>query len=332
MNDVKRVLVGFSLMIFAVVSNNWAPSPLLPRIQETFSVPAMLVGLVVSVYSLSYGFLTLPKGIISDKLGRKEVILPSLLVYSVFAILTGFAWSFPSLILFRLIDGIAAAALPAISFAYMADIVPSEKIGKVYGVLMAVFSASAIFGVLTSGIIAEYYTWRIPFVIFGVLGFIALLVIWNIPVGKRHGELRLPLTRRIAGVAFTYFVIGSIAVGIYTYLGIFFKDYYGLGADVSGVVMGLAGVAAVLGGIVGGILADKIGRIKCVTLGYAIFALGALLLGLSVDFTVFVLFLIVLLFGYMLPFPSLTAIAMISTEHRGGVMGLNNFLFLLVEE
>ncbi len=327
MNDVKRALVGFSLMIFAVVSNNWTLSPLLPQVRETFGVSVMLVGLVVSAYSLSYGFLTLPKSALSDKLGRKEVILPSLLVYSLFSILTGLAWSFSSLILFRFIDGVAAAALPAISFAYMADIVPSEKMSRVYGILMAVFSASAIFGVLTSGIIAEYYTWRIPFVIFGVLGLIALLVIWNIPAGKRHDELRLPLTRRILGVAFTYFVIGSIAIGIYTYLGMFFKDYYGLGADVSGVVMGLAGVAAVLGGIIGGVLADKIGRIKCVALGYAIFALGALLFGLSVNFAVFTLFLVVFLFGYMLPFPSLTAIAMTSTEHRGSVMGLNNFLF-----
>ncbi len=116
-------------------------------------------------------------------------------------------------------------------------------------------------------------------------------------------------------------------MGIYAYLGIFFKDYYGLGADISGVVIGLAGIAAVLGGIVGGILADKIGRLKCVTLGYTIFASGALFLGLSVDFTIFILFLVVFLFGYMFPFPSLTAIAMTSTKHRGSVMGLNNFLF-----
>lgn len=327
MNNVKTALIGFSLMIFAVVSNNWAPSPLLPQIRETFNVSAIFVGLIVSVYSLSYGFLTLPKGMLSDKLGRKEVILPSLLVYSLFSILTGFAWSFPSLILFRLIDGIAAAALPAISFAYMADIVPSEKMGRIYGVLMAVFSASAVFGVLMSGIVAEHYTWRIPFIIFGVIGIISFLVLWNIPESKNHSNSGLHFTRGILGVAFAYFVIGLIAIGIYTYLGIFFKDRYGLSADISGVVMGLAGMAAILGGITGGILADKIGRIRCVALGYAIFTLGTLLFGLSVDFSVFILFLVVFLFGYMLPFPSLTAIAMTSTQQRGSVMGMNNFLF-----
>jgi len=314
-------------MIFAVVSNTWSPSPLLPQIQETFSISLMLTGLVVSVYSLSYGFLALPKAILSDKIGRKEVILPSLFIYSLLSILTGLAWNFPSLIFFRLIDGIAGAALPAIAFAYIADVTLDEGIGKIYGILMATFSASAVFSVLLSGVIAETYTWRAPFIIFGILGLLALAILWNIPESKKHSKLKLPLNRKILGIALAFFVIGFIAVGVYTYLGLFLENRYDLDAASSGIIIGLVGVAAVFGGVIGGVLADKIDRIKGVAIGYGIFAGGAFLLGFSVNLTLFILFLIIFLFGYMLPFPSLTAIAMSSVEHRGSVMGLNNFLF-----
>jgi len=75
-------------------------------IAEEFSLNETQAGLIISVFFMSYAVMQVREGYLSDKYGARRMILISVLLWSIFTILTGFAWSFVSLIAIRLLFGI----------------------------------------------------------------------------------------------------------------------------------------------------------------------------------------------------------------------------------
>src|SRR3954453_4985959 len=117
-------------------------------ISKEFSLTPTQGGMVISSFFLAYAFMQLLGGWLTDKYGSKKIIVIPLLIWSIFTIITGFAWSFVSLIIIRFLFGIGEGSFPSASSVALAENFPKEQRGRAKGLLSASTQIGSIISVL----------------------------------------------------------------------------------------------------------------------------------------------------------------------------------------
>src|SRR6516165_2707910 len=114
---------------------------------------------VFAAFLLTQTATTVVFGKLSDLKGRKAVILSGIAIFLVGSILCGFAWSMPSLIAFRLVQGIGAGAVQPVAMTIVGDLYSVHERGRIQGWLASVWAASAVAGPLVGSIIIARWSW-----------------------------------------------------------------------------------------------------------------------------------------------------------------------------
>jgi MFS family permease len=114
---------------------------------------------VFAAFLLTQTATTVVFGKLSDLVGRKTVMLTGIAAFLFGSILCGFAWSMPSLIVFRLVQGIGAGAVQPTAMTIVGDLYSAHERGKIQGWLASVWAVSAILGPLAGGLIIQYFSW-----------------------------------------------------------------------------------------------------------------------------------------------------------------------------
>jgi len=135
-------------------------SPALPEIAEHFDLADEDFGLIISIFAIPGILLTPVLGFLSDKFGRKVVIVPALLLFGVAGFMCSFAETFEMLLLFRFLQGVGAASLGALNVALIGDIFAGPDRPRIMGYNHSVLSIGTasfpIIGGILSGISYEY--------------------------------------------------------------------------------------------------------------------------------------------------------------------------------
>ena len=98
-------------------------------------------------------------GKMSDLIGRKRVMLIGIGIFVGGSLLCGFAWSMPSMIVFRLVQGLGAGAIQPMGMTIVGDLYSAQERGKVQGYLASIWAISAVLGPLAGGLIVQYVSW-----------------------------------------------------------------------------------------------------------------------------------------------------------------------------
>ena len=114
---------------------------------------------VFAAFLLTQTATTVVFGKLSDLRGRKTVILSGIAIFLLGSLLCGFAWSMPSLIAFRLIQGVGAGAVQPVGMTIVGDLYSVHERGKIQGWLASVWAVSAVLGPLVGGLIVQYWSW-----------------------------------------------------------------------------------------------------------------------------------------------------------------------------
>ncbi|MDR6815717.1 EmrB/QacA subfamily drug resistance transporter [Neorhizobium sp. 2083] len=136
---------------------------------------------VFSSFLLAQTAMTVVFGKLSDIYGRKPIILLGTAIFLIASVLAGFAWSMPSMIAFRLLQGIGAGAIQPVIMTVVGDLYPGAERGKVQGYLASVWALSAVVGPLLGSVIVHSLPWawvfwiNVPIGIASALGFIVYL-------------------------------------------------------------------------------------------------------------------------------------------------------------
>lgn len=125
-------------------------------------------------------------GKLADLYGRRPVLIVAIALFLVGSILCGFAWSMPSLILFRLLQGIGAGGIQPICLTIIGDLYPGRERGRVQGWLASVWGVSSVLGPLIGGLLTERLSWSWIFWI-------------NVPIGLAAGAGFLAFLREQRG-------------------------------------------------------------------------------------------------------------------------------------
>lgn len=151
--------------------------PALPAIGEALDIDSRYAQLIISVTIFGYAGAHLPVGMLSDRFGRRRILLCSLLVYLIGAIGSSLAQTVPLLLLSRLLLGVGATAGPVLARAIVRDVATEAQGVRLLSAGFAITSSTLIFMPLLGSLVLELAGWRSVFLMTVLHGGIVLLFI-----------------------------------------------------------------------------------------------------------------------------------------------------------
>jgi predicted MFS family arabinose efflux permease len=320
------VLTASAFLIFAQA---FMVAPILPRLAQLFGSDVGVVGLSVPAYLVPYGVVTLFWGPLADRFGRRPVILIALASFTALTAATLTSPSVAWFIAWRMGAGAVASGVVPVGLALIGDLFAYSERGRAVGWLFGGMAGGMAVG-STAGALAEPSVgWRGRFAVVAVGGLLLLaaaaVTMPDLPGAARsvspravlHAYVSLLQSRRARR---TYGYVGFNAVlhsGVYTWLGLYLHQRFGLGPV--GVGLGLLGYGVpgfVLGPLIGR-LADRHGRAGLVPAGVGVGALAVLGLAAPVPLVAAALLVTLLSLGYDLTQPLLAGSVTDLPGHRG---------------
>lgn len=333
------IIFALWMLLFAASSQVMIISPILPRISEQLGTPLELLGNLVTVYAVMVGFFAIIMGPLSDKIGRRKILLIGTGCISFFLFLHFFVETFWELLAVRAFAGMAGGVLSGSAVAYVGDYFPYEKRGWANGWIMSGMAMGQILGIPIGTYLADLLGFRVPFLIFGAIMAITFVLIFlkvpqpNVDLAKDRvtlkGALRkyyqLLLRSEVRAVAIAY-VFMFLSISIYVvYLPTWLEDTFNVSGTAIASLFFVGGIANVITGPIAGKLSDKLGRRKIIIIS----CLGLSVVMVATTFVVkefwmsYILFFIVMVLIAMRisPFQALST-ELIKSDNRGSLMSL----------
>lgn len=333
----KKAIATILLFIvfFLIGCDTFIISPFIPLISKTLRIKAGTSGYLVTAYSLFYVLVSVFMGPVSDMIGRKKMIVIGISIFALSSIATGLTSIFAVTILARCLTGVGAAFAAPNVWSYIGDYFPNNERGKVTAIVASALSLGMILGVPSGSGLAQLMNWEDAFYI---LGFIAVAVVICIVILLPKTDFTYTKQNYLASfkkvfqqrfVLFSFLATFFIAIanfGLYTFLGYWLNKNFRLSTSMVGLFLIIAGVGNLIGMQLAGILSDKFGRKKLVTISTLVMTFSLLLLPfLSSNIYLTGIDVFIWLASGGASFAVMQVIVtQLSTESRGTVMSLNN--------
>jgi MFS family permease len=308
MNRNKAALWMFVILLLSYVVNAMDRqlfSVLAPDVRRALGLTLPQVGLAATVFTLGMGVAGIPTGYLLSRMSRRGVAILGLLIFSVATYLTAYASGMPDLLLYRFISGLGEAmqltALLAIGTTYFLNhrAVAASSLNFTFGI-------GAVIGPNLGAAILGATRWQTPFIVFGLLGAVALALILLVvkpwfsethvddqPAAQAEEQglaqsiwSRTPLTLALA-TAFA-------GLAIYGYLGLYptyLREALGFTPKEAGLAVSFYGFGALLS-LFGGWLGDRYDYRRLLVLSLIVSAIsgGILFAGLGKSLGMHILF------------------------------------------
>jgi DHA1 family tetracycline resistance protein-like MFS transporter len=328
-------LIGFGVII-----------PLLPFYAEYYQASPADVGMVMATYSLTQ-FIAAPFwGRLSDRYGRKPILLISLAGASLSYVWLGFCDTLWALFAARAVGGFMAGNISA-AFAYVADITTRENRAKGMGMIGAAFGLGFIIGPALGGILAGSdpvnADFRSP--AFAAAGLSALAFILTLTILKESlsPEIRKklselpPQTRRqqfrdaitspiVARLLLISFLATFAFAGLEATFAMWSRRQFGWGPEQNGYLFAFVGVLSALiqGGLIGR-LNKRFGEGKLIVQGAIALTIGIFMIPFSYTLPILVMSMMIAAYGFSVISPALSSSLSLQAgeEAQGSMMGVS---------
>ncbi len=334
----------FALVVVDVIAMG-VVIPVLPKLVETFkggdtAAAAEVYGVFGTAWALMQ-FLSMPiLGALSDRYGRRPVILVSCLGLGCDYVLMALAPNLWWLFVGRVVSGITAASFST-AFAYIADVTPPEKRAASFGMIGAGFGLGFTLGPALGGVLGGVDP-RLPFWVAGALTLLNAAYGWlvlpeSLPAEKRSafswkranpvGSLRLLRSHpELFGLAAVLFLM-QLSHVVFPAVTVLYMGYrYGWGEMAVGLVLAAVGVASMVvqGGLIRPVV-KRIGERRALGIGLAFGAAGMAIYGLAPSGAIFLAGIPVMaLWGFAGPSAQSLMSQRVSPSEQGQLQGANS--------
>lgn len=324
---------------FLVFTQTFMVAPLIPRLTAVFASSIGWVALAIPAYVVPQALATLWVGPLSDRIGRRAVILGSLLTFIALTALTATANQVGVFIGWRIATGVCAAGIVPIGLTLIGDVVPFAERGRAVGWLFGSIAGGTATGAAVGALLEPLIGWRSLFLVVAALSAAVLTVIavtralpriaraasvasWS-TVARGYAQL---LAAARAQRTYGYVLLNAILQsGVFTWLALYLHQRFGLNEAGIGLMLLGYGVPGLLFGPIIGKLTDRYGRARIIPAGIALTGICALLLALPLPMNGVRIAIILLSLGFDLTQPLLAAIATDLGGGRGQAVALMAF-------
>ncbi|HLZ20613.1 MAG TPA: MFS transporter [Ktedonobacterales bacterium] len=325
-------LTGFSIIL-----------PLLPFWAEKFGANSLQVGLIITVYALAQFLFTPLLGALSDRYGRRPIIIWSLLIEAAAFALTALAGTLPMLFAARFIGGLGASNIGSAQ-AVVADVTPPEGRARGMGLIGAAIGMGFVVGPAIGGVLAGHGS-GLPFwIAMGIALVNALLVLSLLPethvrrkapalatthnqhqvafLGGWQRALRSPVVARLIAITLIFTLAFTAMEAVFP---LFTQKMFGWTAMQNGYIFTFVGVVVMVmqGGLVGR-LVKRFGERNVLISGLVMLAVGLLLLPFSSTLAVLLVALAILSAGDGMVTPTNSALLSLASpaDAQGETLGV----------
>lgn len=337
-------LLMISISTVLVMAGQGVIAPVLPLFAEEFGVGAAAIGLTLSFFALARLILNVPLGVLSDRYGRRMLLIAGPLVTAVGMVGSGLSPSIEVLLAWRFVAGAGSAMYMTGAQIYLTDISTPENRARFIGTNQGALLFGTSMGPAIGGLLAEFWGIRVPFHVVGAAAMVATV----------YAYLRLPETKHLAHAAppprapegdekqrrpwlqfllsRDFFAVSWVTLMVFftrtasrqTIMPLMAVAAFGMGAGALGVLFTVMSVVNLVLIPPAAMIADRFGRKAAIVPSGLTVALGLAIMAMSTGLGVFVAGAMVLALGTSIAGPAPAAYAAdIAPPHlRGLAMGL----------
>lgn len=273
-------LFALTIGAFAIGTTEFVIVGLVPTIAQQLSISLPSAGLLVSIYALGVAIGAPVLTALTGRMPRKQLLLALMVLFTAGNVLAWQAPGYETLILARLLTGLAHGVFFSIGSTIATSLVAKEKAASAIAIMFGGLTVALVTGVPFGTFIGQHFGWRETFLAVSILGVIALvssliLVPNNIP-GRASASLRdqlkvLTHPRLLMIYAITALGYGGVFTA-FTFLAPMMQELAGFSPSaVSWILLGY-GVSVAIGNVWGGKLADKHGAVSALKFIFAALA------------------------------------------------------------
>ncbi|WP_375099896.1 MULTISPECIES: MFS transporter [unclassified Pseudomonas] len=306
---MKTVLALFSGG-FATFALLYCVQPMMPLLSQEFSINAAQSSLVLSVSTGMLAIGLLITGPISDRIGRKPVMVFALLCAALSTMASAMMPSWELLLATRALVGLSLSGLAAVAMTYLSEEIHPQHIGLAMGLYIGGNAIGGMSGRLILGVLIDFVSWHTAMLVMGGLALLAAVVFWKVLPESRNFRSQALNPRSLldgftthfkdAGLPWLFleaFLLMGAFVTLFNYIG------YRLLAEPYHMNQALVGLLSVvyLSGIYSsaqvGALADRLGRRKVFWASIVVMA-GGMLMTLASPLAMVIVGMLVFTFGF----------------------------------
>ncbi len=283
---IPLALLALTLGAFAIGTTAFVIVGLIPTIAADLQVSLPSAGLLVSLYALGVAGGAPVLTALTGRVPRKALLVALMLLFTVGNLIAWMAPGYGSLIVARVLTGLAHGVFFSIGSIIATSVVPKDKAASAIAIMFTGLTVALVTGVPLGTFIGQHLGWRATFLAVAALGVIALLgsllfVPRDLPrsapatFGQQFAVLAQP--RLLLVYAMTALGYGGTFLS-FTFLASILQDVSGFSANAVSAVLLVYGVSVAIGNLWGGRLADRRGPIPALTLIFGLLALVLLVL------------------------------------------------------
>ncbi len=292
LSDAQLIRIRLALFLagFATFSLLYSVQPLLPEFARDFHVSAATSSLPLSLATGALAIAIFCAGAVSENLGRRGLMFVSIALAAVLNLVSAFLPHWESLVVVRMLSGVALGGVPAVAMVYLAEELPAGKLGAATGLYVGGNAFGGMSGRIVMSVLTEHVGWRNALATLAVFDLLcAFAFLWLLPPSRNFvrraginlgyhlrawsGHLR---DRHLPWLFVIPFMLMGTFVSVYNYAGFRLGGpEFGLSPSQIGLIFS-AYVFGIVSSSVAGAASDRFGRGPVVLAGSVVCVVGLL--------------------------------------------------------
>ncbi|HVZ54736.1 MAG TPA: MFS transporter [Pseudolabrys sp.] len=339
---MTRTLNLIAIVVFAASLFFRSTDPVIPQIAFGLNVEPATAALLTTAFTLPYALVQPVLGALADMFSKSRLMLLCMLVLTAATLVCGFAGNFETLLVARMVGGLASGGVVPIAFAFLGDKIPIAERQVAMGRLLFAIMTGNLLGATCAGVVSDLVGWRGVFFVLG--GFGALVLAAAIPgfrglkeatghfdlstLGPNYRAIfRNPLAKICFGAVFCEAVF---MYGVFPHMATMLHQAGETRASIAGIVIAGFGIGGALYSVMVSRLLRALGETWMMRIGGTIMGSCLLVIAARVAWPVEFGNFLVLGFGfYMLHAVIQIYASELAPTARGSAMALHSFFFFL---